>query len=143
MTTTAASAWTLVGRILLAIMFIADAHYKLTNTPAAMAQATNAGVPPVLVYPFMVMEFVCGVALIVGWQTRVAAIALAAFCLFTGIVCHYLLAQGLTGPEYQAQMAHFYKRLAIAGGLFVLMAHGAMAWSLDAWLERRHHPLAA
>ena len=62
--------------------------------------------------------------LIVGWQTRWAAYALALFSIVAAVIFHSNLAD-------EIQMILFMKNWALAGGLLVLAANGAGAFSLD------------
>ena len=65
-----------------------------------------------------------GLALLVGFQTRLVAAALAIFTLATAVLFHNNMAD-------QNQMIHFMKNLAITGGLLQVVAFGAGAFSLD------------
>ena len=79
------------------------------------------------------MEALGGLAILVGWQTRWAALALAAFTVVAAILYHYVPAQAAADPgEAMGQMLNFTKNLAIAGGLLVLAGLGAGRLSLDA-----------
>jgi putative oxidoreductase len=70
------------------------------------------------------LELGGGLALIVGWQTRWASYALAAFTIIAAVIFHNKLSD-------QMQMILFMKNFAIAGGLLLLAEHGAGAYSLD------------
>ena len=120
----------LVGRALLAAIFLHEAVSKLTAYSAALAYMRAFGVPGELL-PFAVaVELGCGVLILCGYQTRAAALLLAAFCLATAVLFHRNLGD-------RNQLLHFEKDLAIAGGLLVLFAHGAGAWALDALRSAR------
>ena len=69
----------------------------------------------------------CSAALpiLVGFQTRIAAWALAVFCVATALIAHRDWAD-------IDQLIHFQKNLAMAGGFLVLGVHGAGAFSVDA-----------
>jgi putative oxidoreductase len=71
----------------------------------------------------------------VGYQTRVAALLLAGFCVAAAVLFHNKFAD-------RNQLLHFEKDLAIAGGLLLLFAHGAGRWALDALLPRPQAPRA-
>ncbi|MCB1333832.1 MAG: DoxX family protein, partial [Roseivivax sp.] len=70
--------------------------------------------------------------ILVGWQTRWAALGLAGFALLAGYLYHYIPAQGLEGFDAVLQTLMFQKNLAIAGGLLILAGLGAGGLSLDA-----------
>ena len=63
-------------------------------------------------------------AIIIGWQTRIAAFLLAGYSLLTALIFHANFAD-------QVEMVMFLKNVSIAGGLLLLVANGAGAWSLD------------
>ena len=83
------------------------------------------GVPGQLLPFAIAVELGCGVLILIGYQTRAAALLLAGFCLATAVLFHSRFGD-------RNQLLHFEKDLAIAGGLLVLFAHGAGAWALDA-----------
>jgi putative oxidoreductase len=115
----------LVGRALLAAIFLHEAVSKLTAYSAALVYMRAFGVPGELLPFAIAVELGCGVLILCGYQTRAAALILAAFCLATAVLFHRNLGD-------RNQLLHFEKDLAIAGGLLVLFAHGAGAWALDA-----------
>jgi putative oxidoreductase len=115
----------LVGRALLAAIFLHEAVSKLTAYSAALAYMRAFGVPGELLPFAIAVELGCGVLILCGYQTRAAALVLAAFCLATAVLFHRNLGD-------RNQLLHFEKDLAIAGGFLVLFAHGAGAWALDA-----------
>ena len=120
----------LVGRALLAAIFLHEAVSKLTAYSAALAYMRAFGVPGELLPFAIAVELGCGVLILCGYQTRAAALLLAAFCLATAVLFHRNLGD-------RNQLLHFEKDLAIAGGLLVLFAHGAGSWALDALRSAR------
>jgi putative oxidoreductase len=113
------------GRLLLAAIFLHEAWSKLTAYPAALAYMQAFGVPGLLLPFAIAVELGCGVLLVAGYHTRIAALLLAGFCLATAVLFHSRLGE-------RNQLLHFEKDIAIAGGLLVLFAHGAGAWALEA-----------
>jgi putative oxidoreductase len=81
--------------------------------------------PPVAAIVAVLVECVGGILLIVGYQTRLTGIVLAAWCIVTALVAHRNFGD-------QDQMIHFLKNVAMAGGFFQLAAFGAGRWSIDA-----------
>src|SRR5881392_2221928 len=71
----------LTGRILLASLFLLSGLGKITAYAATAGYMASAGVPGALLPLVIAMELLCSLALIVGWQTRVIALLLAAFTL--------------------------------------------------------------
>ena len=115
----------LVGRLLLAAIFLHEAWSKFAAYLAALAYMQAFGVPGQLLPLAIAVELGCGLLILCGYHTRAAALVLAGFCLATAVLFH-----GKFGDRNQ--LLHFEKDLAIAGGLLVLFAHGAGAWALDA-----------
>jgi putative oxidoreductase len=130
--TNPASLFGLAGRVLLAALFVPAGFAKLGDLAGNMAFTASGGLPGWFVFPALALEIAAGLAILVGWQTRLAALGLAAFTLVAGVLYHYLPAQGLEPAQAFVQTLLFQKNLAIAGGLLVLAGLGAGALSLDA-----------
>ncbi|MDA7430316.1 DoxX family protein [Primorskyibacter aestuariivivens] len=116
----------LVARVLLAVLFIMAGIGKLGNVEGFAGFMESGGVPGFLAWPVIAFEILGGVALLVGFQTRLVALALGAFCLASGVLYHFV-------PADQMQMTMFMKNLALTGGYIALALTGAGAWSVDAW----------
>lgn len=116
----------LAGRIGLAAIFVLSGISKLTAPDATIGYIASAGLPfPTLALAGAVLvELVGGLLLIAGYRTRLVAAALAGFSLVTALAFHADLAD-------QNQFIHFFKNLAIAGGLLQVAAFGAGRFSLD------------
>ena len=71
------------------------------------------------------VELLGGLAILIGFQTRIAAIVLAVFTVAATAIAHMDFSD-------QMQMLLFQKNLSITGGLLILAAFGAGALSLDA-----------
>ncbi len=120
------------GRIFLAIIFLISGIGKIgsgfglgfgyAGTAGFMAGGSflGIGVPGQLLFLVILVEVVGGLALIAGFQTKAAAITLAVFTLLAALIYH----MPVTSTD-------FLKNLAITGGLLVLYANGAGAYSLD------------
>jgi len=120
----------LAGRLLLAALFLHEAVAKLTGYAAALAYMQAFGVPGQLLPFAIALELAGALLILLGYQTRAAALVLAAFCVAAAILFH-------TRFSDRNQLLHFEKDLAIAGGLLVLFGHGAGAWALDAFRRKR------
>lgn len=114
----------LVGRILIAIIFIGAGVGKLADPAANIGYMQAMGVPAALLYPSAIFEIVAGLCLVIGFKTRWAAFALAGFCVLTAVIFHS------KGGD-QIQMIMFLKNLAIAGGLLLLASSGTTALAID------------
>ncbi|MCC5955213.1 MAG: DoxX family protein [Natronohydrobacter sp.] len=119
----------LVARILLGLLFVVAGFGKLGNVEGFGAFMATGGIPAVLAWPVVLFEILGGLALIIGLQTRIVALALAAFCVVSGLLYHF-------DPADQMQMTQLLKNLGLAGGYLALWITGAGAWSLDAKLGR-------
>jgi putative oxidoreductase len=114
----------LAGRILLVAVFLLEAFIKLNNYAASVAYMEKFFVPGVLLPLAIALELIGSVLIIVGWQTRFAALALAIFSLFAAALFH----SRLSVPN---EALHFWKDAGLAGGFLLLVAFGPGAWSLD------------
>ncbi|TPI51487.1 MULTISPECIES: DoxX family protein [unclassified Mesorhizobium] len=117
----------LLGRILLAAIFLLSGFGKLTaiSGTAGYFGAMGLPVPTVTAVVVGLIELLGGLAVLLGFQTRIAAWVLAIFTIATALVAH-------TGWADQNQMIHFMKNLAITGGFLLLASSGAGAYSIDA-----------
>ena len=121
------------ARLLLAAIFLHDGWGKIIGFSGAAAYMQAYGLPAALLPLAIVVEFGCGLLVAAGLYARLAALALAGFCLATAMLFH-------TKFSETNQLLHFEKNLAIAGGFLALFAHGAGPWSLDARIRRSERP---
>lgn len=121
----------LVGRLLLALLFIPAGFSKIGGFAGTVGYITSAGLPaPTLAaIVAIVVEVLGGLALVFGVGTRVAALALALFTAVAAFGFHAFWA--VPADQQFMQQLLFYKNIAITGGLLVLAAFGAGAWSVD------------
>ncbi|PKO82311.1 MAG: DoxX family protein [Betaproteobacteria bacterium HGW-Betaproteobacteria-13] len=122
----------LVGRLLLAALFLPAGIGKLTGFSGTVGYISSVGLPlPELAAALaLVVEIVGGLALIAGFGTRLAALALGVFTLVASFFFHNYW--GVAAEQQFVQQLLFFKNVAVAGGLFTLAALGAGAWSIDA-----------
>lgn len=116
----------LAGRALLAVIFIFAGYAKIGGYEGTAGYMESMGIPGMLLPLVILTELGGGVAILLGLFTRPAALALAGFCVLSGLVFH-------GSPDDQIMLM---KNLAMAGGFLVLAANGAGAWSIDARLRR-------
>jgi putative oxidoreductase len=133
------SGWpVLIGRVLLALMFVLAGFGKLfggLEGTAGYIASQGLPVPMVLAVAAGVFELVAGLLLIVGWQARWAALGLALFTLVASVIFHAYWS--LPADQQMMQQLMFMKNLSVVGGLLVVFAFGAGALSLDARRESR------
>ncbi|MFG1351552.1 DoxX family protein [Xanthobacter autotrophicus] len=115
-----------VGRLLIALIFIASGLGKIAAPGATQGYIAAVGLPlPMVSYLIAVLvELAGGILILIGYQVRITGLVLAAFTLATAVIFH-------TNFADQNQMIHFLKNVAIAGGLLQVAAFGAGALSLD------------
>ncbi len=123
----------LVARLLVAYFFLSAAAGTLGDISGSAAYFAGLGFPAstLVAVGTGLFELVGGLALLVGFQLRVAAVCLSLFCLAAGFIGH--LGQG--GDDQAMALMHaqaLMKDIAIAAGLLALAAAGPGAWSIDA-----------
>jgi putative oxidoreductase len=116
-------AW-LGARVLLATLFLVTGVGKLGAYDATAGYMASVGVPGALLPLVIATEVLGALAIIVGWKTRIVAFLLAGFTLLSALIFHNNFAD-------QIQMIMFLKNLSIAGGLLLLVVHGAGRISVD------------
>ena len=119
----------LLGRLMLAALFLNDGWTVVNNYDATAEYLSQFGVPRLLLIPALILQVGGGLLVAVGWNTRLAALALSFFCISTAFIFHNQF--GDSNEEIQ-----FWKDLAIGGGFLILAAHGAGAFSLDSYLKK-------
>lgn len=119
----------LAGRILLAAMFLLAGLNKITGYAGTVGYMESVGVPGALLPGVIALEVLGALAIIVGFQTRLVALALAGFTLAAALLFHANFAD-------QIQMILFLKNVSIAGAFLLLAANGAGSLSLDARRSR-------
>lgn len=121
-----------IARVLLALMFVLAGIGKLGGLEGTAGYIASKGLPApmLLAVAAGVVELVAGVLLIIGWQARWAALALAAFTVVASVIFHNYWA--MPAEQQMMQQLMFMKNLAVTGGLLLVFAFGAGALSLDA-----------
>lgn len=116
----------LIGRILIAVLFLIAAYNSIVNVAGTEGYFTKLGVPApgAAVYLKIAIELLAGLALLVGWQTRSAALLLALFAIVAALFAHMNWADG-------NQLNHFLKNIAVAGGLLAFYVTGPGSMSVD------------
>jgi len=122
----------LIGRILLAILFVPAGFSKIGGFAGTVGYATAMGLPAptVGVAAALVIELFGGLALLIGWRTRIAALALAVFTLVASVYFHAFWA--VPAEQQMVQQLMFFKNIAVVGGLLAFAAFGAGGFSVDA-----------
>ena len=115
-----------IGRVLLAAIFILSGIGKLAAPAATMGYIASTGLPfaPLALAIAIGVELGGGLLLVLGVKTRLVAAGLAVFSIVTGLAFHNAVGD-------QNQMIHLLKNFAMAGGLLQVVAFGAGAYSFD------------
>ena len=120
-----------LGRILLALLFVVSGIGKITGYAGTAAVMASKGLPLVdILLPLTIaVELGGGLLLALGWKARWAAAALFLFLIPTTLIFHQFW--GIDPKLVQMQKIHFLKNVAIMGGMLMVLAIGAGAWSVD------------
>ncbi len=133
------SAALLLARIGLAAIFLYSGYGKITGLSGFATYLANHGFPAGTTFPFAVVaaltELLGGLAILIGFEARAAALVLALFTLVAALIGHryWEIAEA---PQRMNQLIHFFKNMAMIGGFLALYAAGAGAFSLDGRRKR-------
>jgi putative oxidoreductase len=121
----------IIGRVLLAVLFLLSGFSKLASPEGTMAYIESSGLPfPLLSYlAALGVELGLAALLIVGFQARMVAVVMAGFTVMAALAFHNNLAD-------QGQFINFFKNISIAGGLLQIAAFGGGSLSIDGWLAK-------
>ena len=121
----------LVGRILLAVMFILSGFGKITGYDGTAGYMASKGLPMVnVLLPLTILtELGGGLALAAGFKARWVALLLAAFTILAGLIFHNFWAAD--AAQHMNQQINFMKNITIAGGMLMVFAFGPGRYSVD------------
>lgn len=127
----------LVARVALAAIFVQSGLGKLMDLDGFTAGMTARGLPAAaLLAPLgALVEFLGGVALVVGAWARPAALLVAAFTVAATLIAHRFWAY--PPAEQAAQATQLMKNASILGGLLALAVAGAGRFSVDGAVRGR------
>ena len=115
---------TLAGRVLISFLFIMAGYNKIGGYEGTQGYMESMGVPGWLLPLVIGVELIGGLAVLVGYQTKIAAFLLAGFTFLSAVIFHSDFSQ-------QMQMILFTKNLAITGAFLLLFVHGPGQWALN------------
>jgi putative oxidoreductase len=129
------NALNLIGRLLIVALFLPAGLSKLTGFEGTVGYFGSLGLPVVTlaVVVAIIAEVLGGIALLVGFQTRIVAILLAIFTLAASIAGHAFWAAPADAAFIQQLL--FLKNIAVIGGLLVLASAGAGKFSIDGYKQ--------
>jgi len=116
----------LIGRILLAVIFIVSGIGKVMDPAPAASMLSGVGLQASWALPVGIFEIAAGLLLAIGLMTRLVALALFVYVGLTILFFH----SAWTDP---VQQVNALKNLAIMGGMLMVFAYGQMRWSYDHW----------
>lgn len=114
----------LIARLLIGGFFLFAGVGKVADIPGTAGYIQSVGLPGFLAWPAAIFEILLGLAVILGFKIRLAALAGAGFCVLTAVLFHNNFAD-------QTQMIMFLKNFSIAGGFLMFFANGAGALAVD------------
>jgi putative oxidoreductase len=114
---------TLVGRVLISVMFIMAGYSKIGGYEGTQGYMESMGVPGSLLPVVIALELLGGIAVLIGYQTKIAAFLLGGFTFLAAIIFHSDFSQ-------QMEMILFMKNLAISGAFLLLFVHGPGQWAV-------------
>jgi len=109
---------------MIAVIFIVAGAGKITGYAGTQGYMESLGVPGLLLPLVIAVEIFGGIAILLGYQTKIAAFLLGGFTILTAIIFHSDFGQ-------QMQMILFMKNLAISGAFLLLFVHGPGQWALN------------
>ena len=121
----------LVGRIFLSLIFIVSGFGKMLDFAGTASYMETYGIPmaSLLLVFAILFELGGGALLLIGFQSRLAALALIVFTLLATLIFHDFWA--LAGAEREMQFINFMKNLSMIGGLLLVVGFGSGPISLD------------
>lgn len=122
----------LIGRLLIAYLYLPAGISKIGGFAGTASYIASKGLPlpEAGAALAIVVEVLGGLALVLGWGTRWAALALALFTLAAGVFFHNWWA--MPANAQMLQKIIFDEHIAVIGGLLVLAAFGPGRYSVDA-----------
>ena len=113
-----------LGRIFLSTLFLIEGMSKIFNYEETVQYMESFSVPGYLALPAIILEILFPLLLIIGYQTKIAALVIAIFTITVAIIFH-------TNFDDHMQFITFFKDIAIAGGFMIIMVNGSGRFSLD------------
>ncbi|WP_299067510.1 DoxX family protein [uncultured Psychrobacter sp.] len=114
----------LLGRVFLSLIFIVSGFNKITDYAGTQGYMESMGVPALMLPLVIILELLGGIAILIGFKTRIVALLFIGFNVISALLFH-------SHFDDQTQMTMFMKNIAIAGGFLLLFAQGAGAYSID------------
>ena len=118
------------GRIFISTLFIVEAIRKILFKEETIFYMEEFAVPEILFYPSLIFELVFPILLIIGYQTRISAVAIFVFTIVVTVIFH-------NDFESHIQFMALLKNLSIAGGLLIIASNEPKICTLDYYLKSK------
>lgn len=121
----------LIGRILIAFIFIFAGYGKITGFEGTVGYIASKSLPmpQLAAIGAIIVELGGGLMLVFGLRARWAAAALFVFTALAALFFHNFWA--VPADQVQNTMIHFMKNISMLGGLLYVIVHGSGPVSLD------------
>ena len=116
------------GRVFLSTLFLFEAVRKFFYQIETIDYMENFGVPEFLFYPSLLFELIVPIFLIIGFKTRIAALAMCLFTLTVSVIFHSDFSNNM-------QVIAFLKNLSISGGFLIIASYEAKKCTIDYYLN--------
>lgn len=115
----------LIGRILIAFIFVFSGFGKITGFDGTVGYIASKGLPlpQLAAIASIIVELGGGILLVIGWKARWAAAAMLIFTGMAALFFHNFWA--VPADQAQNQMIHFMKNISMMGGLLYVVVHGS------------------
>ena len=113
-----------LGRMFLSALFLIEGFNKIFYYEETIQYMENFDVAEYLAIPAIILEILFPLLLIIGYQTKIAALVIALFTIVVAIIFH-------TNFDDHMQFITFFKDIAIAGGFIIIFVNGAGKFSVD------------
>ena len=114
----------LIGRILISSLFLFSGYNKIFNYNVTVNWMEGFGIPGILLGPAIALEIILPILIIIGYQTQIASLILALFCVGTALVFHLDLTN-------QMQIVALLKNFGLAGGFIFIAVNGTKDWAIE------------
>ena len=116
------------GRIFISTLFLYEAVRKFFYQVETIDYMESYGIPEFLFYPSLLFELIVPILLIIGFKTRIAAIAMFLFTMGVSFIFHMDF-------EDNMQVIAFLKNLSISGGFLIIASYEAKKFTVDYYLK--------
>jgi putative oxidoreductase len=121
----------LLSRILIGALFLVAGTRKFMFFAGSAGYFAKLGfpAPEVMTWVSITIEILGGLLLIIGWRTRIVAWVLVIFVAVATAMAHRFWE--FPEAQFNNQLNHFLKNIAIIGGLLMVTAFGPGTASVD------------